>query len=59
MELNVQEILEIEGLKWETRDLRLRIEKFNEMRKALKEEKKTLIKKIKETEARYASREVE
>lgn len=55
MEINVNEIMELEGLKWETRDLRQRIEKHNEERKALKEEKKALLKKIKATEEHYAN----
>lgn len=59
MELNVQEILELEGLKWEVRDLRMKIEQFNGLRKALVEERKELLKKIDETERRYASSQTE
>lgn len=58
MELNVNEIMELEGLKWEVRDLHSRILKHNEERKALKDEKKTLMKKIKETEERYAQSDI-
>ena len=53
MELSVQEILEYEGLKWEVRDLRKRIDLHNEERALLKAKKKALLKKIKETEERY------
>ena len=53
MELSVQEIMEYEGLKWEVRDLRKRIDLHNEERAMLKAEKKALLKKIKETEERY------
>lgn len=54
METNdVNEIMEIEGLKWEVRDLEMRIQTHNAERKMLKAEKKELLKKIKECEKRY------